>query len=550
MKLARLTARAALAASLVAAAAACAVQDADDADGSLPEDGVVVPDGKEDDFFSVSAYEYKVTGQSTVTLEADLADAPAAEKDARVKELIGYKQLAISWFLTQYLVDKEHEDANASFGGFGGMAKGGAWEDLDVTAVDASTYRFTFTQIVAGKKTLLSALPLKAGPNGTRVLDLEIGKPSNEEMAELETNSEWYRNAPWDAWNPVNVPADKKETLTLAWALDRQSTDAWFDYDALLTDGKIDIDVHFGWDYHSAYHVKHASALFTWLKNKGFTAPVSSFDKLTHTSAAFKRNITADGRTIPVEVRIFYGKTGAVTDPDTDAGGKVLEDDMRESLAKRDVIIYSGHSGPFYGFALANWRKTSEGDLDDADMRTVPMPANRYQIVVAEGCDTYQIGEAFRENPAKPDGRFVDVITTTSFSNASTPEAVQDFLTALLERDSRGRLRPRTLKSLLSELDGNSWGFHTMYGIHGLDDNPAMHPFANAENLCESCSANADCGGLGNLCVTVGDDGKRCAAACSDDRGCPDGYACRAVASQSSSTIYANACVPADLSCE
>jgi hypothetical protein len=126
---------------------------------------------------------------------------------------------------------------------------------------------------------------------------------------------------------------------------------------------------------------------------------------------------------------------------------------------------------------------------------------------------------------------------------------VQDFLTRLIERDSVGRLRPRTLKSLLSDLDGNSWGFHTMYGIHGIDDNPALHPFGIEENLCSECSANADCGGVGNLCVTIGDDGKRCAAACTDDRGCPDGYACRAIASQSSSTIYGSACVPADLSC-
>lgn len=44
----------------------------------------------------------------------------------------------------------------------------------------------------------------------------------------------------------------------------------------------------------------------------------------------------------------------AATDPDTDAGGKVLEDLARASLKTRDVVIYSGHSGPFYGFALAN----------------------------------------------------------------------------------------------------------------------------------------------------------------------------------------------------
>jgi hypothetical protein len=369
-------------------------------------------------------------------------------------------------------------------------------------------------------------------------------------MARLETNAEWYRDAPWDAWNPETAPADQKEALVLSVARETSSTDAWWDYDALLADGVIDIDVHFGWDYHDAYHVKHARALFTWLKDKGFRAPVSSFDKLTRTSAAFTRTIDADGEPVEVQVRIFYGKTGAVTDPDTDDGGRALEDDVRASLARRDVIVYSGHSGPFYGFALANWKKTSEGDLDDSEMRSVEMPAERYQIVVAEGCDTYQIGEAFRANPAKPDGRYIDIITTTSFSNASSPATVQDFLGALIERDSRGRLRPRTLKSLLTDLDSNGGGFHTMYGIHGIDDDPALHPFGIEENLCTECEVNADCGGVGNLCVTIGDDGRRCAAACTDDRGCPDGYACRAIASQSTSTIYGNACVPVGLRCD
>ncbi len=523
---------------------ACAVPP----DTGDPEDGIVVPDGKEDDFYSLSAYEYVVEGRSTVTIEEALAGAPAAEKEARARELIGYKQIAIAWFLTEYLVDKEDDEANADFGGFGGMAKGGAWEDLDVVAVNGRSYEFTFKQIVAGGKNLMSVLPLRSGAGGVREWTLEIGKPTNEEMARLETNAEWYRDAPWDEWDPAEVAADRKEPLVLSIARDASSTDAWFDYDAMLADGVIDIDVHFGWDYHDAYHVKHARALFGWLKNKGFKAPVSSFDKLSRTSGAFTRTIDADGEPVQVQVRIFYGKTGASTDPDTAAGGRVLEEDMRASLSKRDVIVYSGHSGPFYGFALANWKKTDEGDLDDSEMRAVDLPS-KYQIVVAEGCDTYQIGEAFRENPAKPDGRNVDVITTTSFSNASTPDTVEDFLTALIERDSHGRLRPRTLKSLLSDLDSNGYGFHTMYGIHGLDDNPAIHPFGIEENLCTECEANADCGGVGNLCVTIGDDGKRCAAACTDDRGCPDGYACRAIASQSSSTIYGSACVPADLSC-
>ena len=84
-----------------------------------------------------------------------------------------------------------------------------------------------------------------------------------------------------------------------------------------------------------------------------------------------------------------------------------------------------------------------------------------------------------------------------------------------------------------------------MYGMHGIDDNPALHPFARPENLGRSCTVNAACGGIGNMCVSVGSAGRKCPAACAADRGCPTGYACKAVASESTSTIYASACAPA-----
>ncbi len=519
-------------------------------DPSEVDDGIAVPQGKEDDFYSLSAYEYRVAGQSTVVLEPEMAEAEPAAKLERVEQLIGYKQIAIAWFLTQYLVEKEDEDPNAAFGGFGGMAKNGQFEDLDVVQLDELTYQFTFRQVIAGKENLMSALPITVNEEGKTEFSLTIGKPSNAEMARLETNREWYRSSPWDGWNPETASDDQKEELTLAIEREIASTDAWFDYQGLFEDGKLTIDVHMGWDYHNDYHVKHARALFSWLVNrKGFEPPVATFDELDRTSGAFTKTINANGRDIDVEVRIFYGKTGTDTDPDTDAGGQVLEDDMRVSLSSRDAIVYSGHSGPFYGFALANWRVTEEGDLDDSEMSSVNMPRDKYQIIFAEGCDTYQIGQAFRENPAKPGGAFVDVITTTQSSNASTPDAVEDFISRLIELDSQSRHRPRTMKSLLYDLDSNSFWYHTMYGIHGIDDNPALHPYAELDNLCASCSENRDCGGVGNMCVGVGSDGKHCVAACTDDRGCPDGYACTAIASSSAGTIYARACVPESFTC-
>ncbi|MEO8699199.1 MAG: hypothetical protein ABI867_04120 [Kofleriaceae bacterium] len=505
-----------------------------------PEDSVFVDDSKADDFFSVSAVEYTMTGKSTVVLDASFADKTSAQRLAAAKQLIGYKQIAIAWFITQYLVDKEEDEANHDFGGFGGMAKAGAFEDLQISErADKLTFDFTFKQLAAGNKNLLQKLPVRA-VGGKTVFDLEIGRPTNAEMTQLETNAEWYRNAPWDGWDPSKVAADKKEPMTFTIAREKASTDGFFDIARLTADGTLDIDVHFGWDYHSEYHLKHSKQLFTWLKEQGFSAPVTTWDKLTRTSGAFKRNVKADGKTVGVEVRIFFGKPGTETDPDTDAGGIVLEQDANNSLATRDVVVYSGHSGPFYGFALANWKKTSEGDVDDADMRVLAMPSDRYQVILAEGCDTYQIGEAFKENPNKQ-GKNIDIITTTSFSNASTPAAVEDFISALLARDSQARLRPQPVSTLLTRLDSESWGFTTMYGMHGIDDNPKVVPFAKTANFGKTCSANADCGGPGNLCVSAG-GAKKCTAACAGDAGCGSGYTCKAVASASSSTIYGRAC--------
>lgn len=536
MRTTALFAATALSAGLLAPTG-CAM-DAEDGD---PEDSVFVEDSKADDFFSTSAAEYILEGRTSVTLDASFATASADAKLAEAKKLIGYKQIAIAWFVTQYLVAKEHDAENASFGGFSGLAKAGAFQDLDVSArADGLTYDFTFRQLAAGGKNLMSQLPIRT-VNGKPTFELEIGKPTNAEMAQLETNAEWYRNAPWGSWNPATAPADKKETIAFSITRERASTDGYFDLARLTADGTLDIDVYFGWDYHSEYHLKHSRSFFTWLKNEGFTAPVASWDEMTHETGAFTRTVKADGQPVTVEVRFYFGKPGTATDPDTDAGGKVLEDLARASLATRDVVVYSGHSGPFYGFALANWKKTLEGDLDDSEMRTIAMPSDRYQLVLAEGCDTYQIGTAFKENPAKA-GKNIDVITTMSFSNASSPATVQNFMSALLARDTAGKLRPQPVSTLLTKLDSQSWGFTPMYGFHGIDDNPKLIPFAKTENFGTSCTANADCGGPGNLCVST-TGGKKCTAACAANPGCGTGYTCRSVASSSTSTIFGKACM-------
>ena len=89
--------------------------------------------------------------------------------------------------------------------------------------------------------------------------------------------------------------------------------------------------------------------------------------------------------------------------------------DMLQSLRSRDVIVYAGHSGALYGFSLANWDKTDEGDLDDSELATAEMPSDRYQIVFAEACNTYMLGNTFMQNPHKQ-GKNIDIITSTNMS--------------------------------------------------------------------------------------------------------------------------------------
>ncbi|MBU1533838.1 lamin tail domain-containing protein [Myxococcota bacterium] len=520
----------------------------EDKSGTTEEENVIVMPGKADDFLSMTAQEYVLEGVSSVTLESTFVGASEAEKMERVIELIKYKHVVVGWFLNVLLIEKSDEDPNGEYGGYKSLVKNGAEEDMNITAVDELTYSFTFRQIIGGTNDLLNVLPTTMGADGKRHFDLKMGIISNTTMAKLETNSEWYRSSPWSSFNPANYTADQLEILDLAIWPEERSVDAWIDYNTLFADGLLTIGLHFGWDYHDNYHEKHSNSVYTWLLNTmGFSSPVASYEDLRRDSGPLTKTFTANGKQVKVELSLYWGQKGLDTDPDTYAGGVVLEEDMRSSFSNKEVIIYSGHSGPLYGFALANWRMTDEGDLDDSEVAFMDMPANKYQVVLAEGCDTYALGQAFFENPAKAGHKYIDVITTTNSSNASTPATVQDFLRALFGTDSSGVHQPALYSTLLKDMDSNSYWFSTMYGIHGIDDNPSGHPYANNALLCQQCSKNADCASQGMQCSTLGNEGKVCTSQCTSDKGCPEGYMC--VESAQGSYIKSKQCVPLGYSC-
>jgi hypothetical protein len=506
------------------AAQGCSAGAADDGAGEVESDL---------DFYSASAREYFVSGTSTVTLEPELAQASDDVKMKRAKELVTLKNVAINWFLNTYLATKESEDANKSYGGFGALTKFASEEDATVTKTDDLTYSFTYKVEVAGKKQLVDALPGTADGHGGKRFTLQMGRVPNADLSRLDTNHEWYRDAPWSSFDPSTLRPDQLEKIDLAIVPQEGSKDAFLAYDKLFADGELSIAVHFGWDYWSRYDITSSRNLYNWLtRDEGFRSPVASYETYLRTSGPLTKTIQSNGKDIAVKLWIFHpgdasqGVPGP--DPDTDEGGIVLEDDVRDSLAHREVIVWEGHSGPLYGFALADWKTTEEGDFDDTDVPGAEMPST-YQIVMANGCNTYDLGQAFWKNPAKADHQNINVITTTSFSNAGTDASAVRLITALTNQ-TNGKVVPSLVSQLAAGLDGDQgWGFDTMFGVHGIDANPKFDPFSDASKLCAACESDADCGADGNRCTLISADERVCTTGCVDDSGCQAGYACKGV---------------------
>ncbi len=522
-----------------------------DGDSPEPVDRKVIGPGKKaDDFRSQSAREYYVEGTASIQLEEEYSTASKSEKQNRVEELIPYKHVVIGYFLNTYLIDKYDQNENEDYGGFHALTKNGSYENMNLRQTGEMTWTFDFIHEVGGQMDLLEALSRRAdatqNQDGSYSFDLAIGKVSNNEMTNLSSYP-WYRKSTWRDFSPDRVDDSKYTYKEIRIRPQERSDDAWIDYNRLFEDGTVNAGLFFGWDYHNDYHQQHARNTYKHLLDRGFESPVDSWDEYAENRAPLTKTITADGEQIDIEVTIWWGEPGTSTDPATDAGGRKLEQAMRESFRSNEITAFNGHSGAWHGFALANWRETREGEIDDTEVPDLEMPDDKYQLVLAKGCDTYALGEAFWQNPNKSDRTSLDILTTTSFSSAGTHRSVTDLLDAVIETASNGELEPGPYSQLLEDMDTNSYWFETMYGVHGIDDNPTGHPFADKQNVCGECSSDADCGGTGNTCVNL-EGTNVCTYECTADRGCPDGYTCRQT--QTGGTLSGSVCVPSSFTCQ
>ncbi len=551
------------------------------------DENIIAPEGKEDNFFSNVAQEYQASATVNLVLDPSYADKTPEQRLARATALMEGKTKQITWFLHVYLIDKSSKDGEAAeYGGLRAMVMDGsdANEALKLDPEDPLKFSFGFAIQVGGTLELLNKVRRdKDLAHDQNVFPLEMAKLANGKVIRFS-----HSGYSAGKWSPGTCDCEI-ETLDVKLERIESSKDAYLDYENMLADGVMDVSLHVGWDYHARYDITHSRTLYNWLvDDMGFHSPVETYQLYNRISGPLTRTTIINGREILMKITLFrpdpcesweedgpwgdwskavdedennkkracpdwiWANDEANANPTTNRGAGNLMKDLKDSLKTRDAILFSGHSGYTYAYALASWYKTSAGDLDPPEIKAMDLPRDKSQLFVLSGCDTYHAAQAFKENPNKLGLHNADVVTTTSFSNAGDVTDTQDVIRALVG-DSAGTFTAHSygkmMKSLNPRTTDYGWGNFAMYGVHGLDDNPLYNPLGNPELSCSPCQKDSDCDALGNVCVRLNSNEKVCATECLHDNGCNTDQACKQFGSASSGYLKGMACVPRTLRC-
>ena len=151
-----------------------------------PDDYIIAPPGKEDNFFSNTAQEYTVTAEVPITLADSYKTKTLAQRDARARKIMEGKTEQIGWFTHVYLIDKSSDDGEAAkYGGLRAMVLDGSYESdgLKAEQDDELKYVYTFKMQVGGTKSLLSKLRKDQKTSSSAVdFKLKMAKLENDKV--------------------------------------------------------------------------------------------------------------------------------------------------------------------------------------------------------------------------------------------------------------------------------------------------------------------------------------------------------------------------------
>lgn len=491
----------------------------------------VVPEGKADNYLSPTSQEFRLWGEGELTLDDTWAAKADQDKETHAKELLDYKFKAYGHFINVYVTNKEHTDANKDYGGFSGLVRPSSLSSL-VEPTDSSkmTWTFLWELEMGGPRDLLSKLPMQTRANGERWFPVKLP---------VLTESQLTAGSYSDSFDPATYSGAMEE-VEVAIEAEKDSFDAWPEYRRMFDDGKLDMLVLVGGDYNAErYDLKSAESIFGWLKTAGFQHPATKLADLTLDSPPFTKKLKADGKDVTVEVTFYYA--------DIVADDKLpqLRDKVIAAYETMDVLIYDGHAGQDPTYSGVVYHYNPRAAISAEELAALKLP-DKYQIYMFNGCKTYSAYPTALYASATKNTGNLDIISTVNFSWLTMqPFTTSGFINQLLAV-STGTHDPRTYVEILKEINKSS-NSNVYYGVHGLDDNTHLNPYADTSTLCSSCQRDADCPGMGNRCIRLS-SGSVCAAECTADDGCPQGYKCQQIAE--GSQIVGRQCLPLTYKCQ
>jgi hypothetical protein len=484
--------------------------------------------GKADDYLSPTSREWMLSGTGQFTLDSASGALSSDEKQALAEELLSYRFKAYSHFVNEYVTDKTKKAENDGYGEFGGLVRDKSLDYLVMpVSDDAMTWEFIWSIDMGGPSDLLSRLDTYES-DGDTVFDVSVPK-----LTEAKLKASQFPKH----FDPESYVGDV-EALAVSIAPVPASVDAYPEYNALFADGVLDVLILIGGDYNEKrYDLIAAEEIFDWLK-KTYEHPATDYTQLTLDSPPFTRRIRTPQRSVEVRVTLLH--------PD------IVEDNALDSLRAaivdgfetHDIVIYDGHAGQNPGYSGISYHYEPRHAITANDLAALNLP-EKYQLFVFNGCKTYNAyPDALYQSPAKTT-KNLDIISTVSFSWLSMQPWTTTGLMNQLLSVPRSEHEPKTWIEILTTINKSN-NYNVFYGVHGLDDNPRIDPYADRDALCTPCTYDGDCVGVGNRCVRYG-WGSACAAKCTDDSGCPTGYQCADIAD--GFQVTGRQCLPATYSC-
>jgi hypothetical protein len=470
----------------------------------------VLPEiGKADNYYSTNAREFILSGVAHVTLPDDFGTLEGDARTSRLTSLVDSRQSLVVRSIQDHIREaltarnegKTGEDAEYFI-----YVKRGAGSDDATEVLGDGRARFEFEFELIGHSNLIPAV----APAGDARFEIEVKEwpsPTGEKVTVL-----------------VNPTA---------------SSDSFPKYNELFADDVLDIAVHFGGDYNEGRHdLETAKWLVSTLLEEGWkNESVRGYETLAIDSPPFTRELEVEGRTIAVKAYVYH------SDMVTPEQETELSRVMKESLATRDVVIYSGHAGENAGFILDYQPKH---ELTPSEFATVPM-ASKYQIFVLDGCRTYRTYvDDLLKNPAKTfdNLNIITTVNTTPFSVGY--QVLWEMMFWLTLTNDEGAHYPLSWNALLAGI--NTDDFKTVhYGVHGVDNGPKLNPHGGSP-ACTPCEADSGCGAGGNMCLGYG-SGNACGVACTTDDACGPGFKCQSITEDAALFYLPKQCVRTSRSC-